>query len=148
MINSNWQQIQPPWLARKLEPNKKIFFSCITSILHGKLIGCWFTMFSQLGSCDLRASVTLSIWNPLWLSYGWIPKKLQTRILIIGFQNLAIFLQNIGNIETKYIFLLIYFSQFGEISHQEKKAKIGLNILVKKFTHKCDQTIVLGYTTH
>jgi hypothetical protein len=48
----------------------------------------------------------------------------------------------------KKICIFIYFSQFGEISQQKKEAKIGLNILVKKFPHKCDQTIVLGYTTH
>ncbi len=33
----------PPWLARELKPNRKLFPHHLSSILHCALSGCWFT---------------------------------------------------------------------------------------------------------
>jgi hypothetical protein len=46
-----------------------------------------------------------------------------------------------------FISIYLFFTVWWNFA-PKKNAKIGLYILVKKFTHKCDQTIVLGYTTH
>jgi hypothetical protein len=40
--NSN--QRKPPWLARELEPNEKVFSFHLSSIPHGvPMADCWFT---------------------------------------------------------------------------------------------------------